>query len=201
MQDMCKNISPNIKIIHTNYDNLMPSQYSKFLSSLDFWHLLSGRKILIYQEDSLVFRNNINDFLYYDYIGAPWPLHTNDNKSGVGNGGISLRTKDVMIKIIRSKNITDTVFNTSTIKYMENTNSTIPPEDVYFTKNMEDLNIGILADRVNASKFSIESINNEVSFAGHNFWFVDKKWMSRMYKFNICTFRPNYDIQSLEHRG
>jgi hypothetical protein len=201
MQNMCNQISSNIKIIHTDYNNLMPSQYSKFLISAEFWNLLKGRKILIYQEDSLIFKKNINDFLYFDYIGAPWPLDTNNNKSGVGNGGISLRTKDIMMKIIKSKTIEETEFHSCTYKYMKSTNSSVPPEDVYFTKNMEDLQIGNLADRNNAEKFSIESIYNENSFAGHNFWFVDKKWVERMHKFNICKFRPNHDIQLLEHRG
>lgn len=31
------------------------------------------------------------DFLYYDYIGAPWPHHPNDGNR-VGNGGFSLRS-------------------------------------------------------------------------------------------------------------
>ena len=32
-----------------------------------------GEKILIYQDDTMLFHNSIEEFLKYDYIGAPWP--------------------------------------------------------------------------------------------------------------------------------
>ena len=199
--DICYRISPKIKIIRVNYDNLTPSEYSEFLSTMNFWNLLNGKKILIYQEDSIIFKNNIDDFLYFDYVGAPWYGNKNDNKSGVGNGGISLRTKDIMMKIIQKNSVQNTIFNSDTLAYMRTTSSTFPPEDVYFTKNMEDLNIGILADRHNASKFSTESIFNDNSFAGHNFWYADSSWIKRLYKHNVFKFHPNYDLSFLEHRG
>jgi len=199
--NMCQSISQNIKIIKTNYNNLFPSQYSKFLSKLDFWNLLTGKHILLYQEDSIIFKHNIEDFLYFDYIGAPWGLGKNDNNSGVGNGGLSLRTKDIMIQIINKKSMDTTIFNSNTLEYMKNTKSFVPPEDVYFTKNMEDFNIGILADRNSATKFSTESILYEDSFAGHGFWISDPKWINRLEKCNIVKFRPNYDLNNLEHRG
>ena len=152
--NMCLNVSNKIKVIKTNFDNLFPSDYSRFLSGLNFWDLINGEKILIYQEDTCIFKNNIDDFLQWDYIGAPWPENQNDNNHGVGNGGISLRSKSIMRKIIVTKGIMETNYNTSTLNYIENTNSTVPPEDVYFTKNMEDLNIGLLAERDSAFNFS-----------------------------------------------
>ena len=198
---LCKNISKNITVIKTNYDNLMPSEYSQFLTTKNFWNLLKGKKILIYQEDSLIFKKNINDFLNFDYIGAPWPLDNNDNKKGVGNGGLSLRTKEIMLKIINTINIVNTCFNTNTLEYMKNTNSFVPPEDVYFTKNMEDYDIGILADRENAMKFSTESVKYDDSFGGHSFWYSDTNWVQRIYNSNFITFKPFYDLSILEHRG
>jgi hypothetical protein len=143
----------------------------------------------------------VEDFLYFDYIGAPWFIEKNDNKSGVGNGGLSLRNKDVMLQIIKTKSMDATIFNSNTIDYMKNTKSFVPPEDVYFTKNMEEFDIGKLADRNSAAKFSSESILNKNSFAGHGFWISDPKWISRMEKFNIVKFHPNYDVSFLEHRG
>ena len=201
MTNMCNHISQKIKVIRTNYNNLSPSQYSKFLSKIDFWNFLIGKKLLLYQEDSIVFKNNIEDFLYFDYIGAPWVIGKNDNLSGVGNGGVSLRTKDIMIQVINTKSMDTTIFNSNTLEYMKNTKSYVPPEDVYFTKNMEDFNIGILADRNSATKFSCESIFYEDSFAGHGFWISDPKWTNKLDKFNIVKFRPNYDLSFLEHRG
>jgi hypothetical protein len=57
---------------------------------------------------------------------------------------------------------------------------TICPEDVYFSKNMQDYGIGKVADWDSASAFSTESIYNEDSFGGHNFWLSDEKWPDRI---------------------
>ena len=200
MVSMCSTISNKIKIIKTNYDNLFPSEYSNFLASLNFWNLLNGEKILIYQEDTIIFKNNIDDFLKWDYIGAPWPEHQNDNTYGVGNGGFSLRSKSIMIKIIETVSIHNTIYNSCTQDYIKNTNSTVPPEDVYFTKNMLDYNIGHLADRNSAFKFSTESIVNKNSFGGHQFWLNDTEWKNRIYE-NIIFLAFNYDTENFEHEN
>jgi hypothetical protein len=203
MIDMCNKISPQIKIIKTDFDNLNQNTYSQMLSSSYFWDFFVGEKILIYQEDSIIFKNNIDDFLHWDYIGAPWPEHQNDNKNGVGNGGISLRSKSIMKKIIETISIKDTVYNLSTIDYSTKCNLNIYPEDVYFTKNIEDLNIGLLADRNSASMFSTETILNNNSFGGHNFWLCDSNWKQRIYDNVVIQFKPNYsaNVSFFQHRG
>ena len=179
--NMCNHISPNIKIIKTEFHNLNTSRYSLFLASHSFWNQLYGEKILIYQEDSIIFKNNINDFLEWDYVGAPWVIEQNDNPLGVGNGGLSLRTKKCMIDVIKNKDILDTEFNSSTLDYMKNSKMSVGPEDVYFTLNMINLNLGRVADRETASKFSTERIYNPDSFGGHNFWLSDPNWRERLF--------------------
>jgi len=187
MKKICSKISSNIKIIKTNYDNLTPSEYNYFLSSIEFWNLLNGSKILIYQEDSFIFKNNIEEFISWDYIGAPWPKNTNDTPNRVGNGGISLRTKQIMLDVIKKISIKDTIINQSTKIYMKNNNLSTCPEDVYFSSNMQNLNIGKVATFDEAFKFSTESLNNPNSFAGHNFWLSDSKWVKRLQK-NLKLF-------------
>ena len=199
--NMCLNISKNIKVIKTNYDNLNQSTYSEFMASIEFWNLFKGEKILIYQEDSCIFKNNINDFLEWDYIGAPWPKKQNDNLNGVGNGGFSLRTKQCMIDVINKISIKDTIYNSSTLEYMKNSGLNIGPEDVYFSLNMINHNIGKVADWKTGSNFSTESIYNPNSLGGHNFWINNKNWKSILYKNIIIQFKPNYEIKFLEHRG
>ncbi len=201
MNTMCKNISSEIKVIKTNYDNLDQSTYSLFLSSLNFWNLITGSKILIYQEDSLIFKSNINDFLKWDYIGAPWPENQNDNINGVGNGGLSLRTKKCMIDVINNISLQDTQFNTHTIEWMNNVKMTVGPEDVYFSLNMLKYNIGIVADRNAAFDFSSESICNKNSFGGHNFWISDPSWKDRIYENIVFKFKNFNNFSILEHRG
>ena len=144
------------------------SEYNKFLKGLDFWNLLHGEKILIFQEDTFIFNNNINNFIAYDYVGAPWvrdvlPIN-------VGNGGLSLRSKRVMKNIIKNLSNDDTFINEEIA------------EDTFFSKHMQRLKIGKIADYNTASYFSSELICNNESFGGHKFWLSDELWKERMYK-------------------
>jgi hypothetical protein len=143
------------------------SQYNDFLKSVEFWELLHGDKILILQEDSFIFNNNIDEFIKYDYIGAPW--YKDVLPISVGNGGLSLRSKQIMIDII---------------KYVEKENiyKEEISEDVFFSKHMQRLHMGKVADWDTASKFSSELIYNSKSFGGHQFWLSDELWRERMYK-------------------
>ena len=159
MKEMCEKISPNIRIIKQDCDNMTVQQYSNMLTSYQFWEELCGEKILIHQEDSCIFKTNINDFLKYDYIGAPW-YHEEDwlknynMNNPVGNGGFSLRTKSVMLYMIYNapvNNFPDGIF-----------------EDVYFSNLMQMYpNIGYLANAYTAYDFSSETIFNNDSFGGH----------------------------------
>lgn len=196
MVEMCNKISLNIKVIRTEYLNLNPSEYSRFLTSLDFWNLLTGEKILIYQEDSIIFNTNIENFLGFDYIGAPFPKLQNDTPNNVGNGGFSIRSNSIMKKIINTKSVESTNFNSSTHVYMKNIGLTFPPEDIYFSKNMQELGIGLVADWNEAFLFSSESVCNVNSFAGHKFWISNTGWKKMMNaRFNFEIYKFNNDIK------
>ena len=188
-----------LTIIKLNYCNIDVDQYSSILTTLSFWENLVGDYILIYQEDSCIFKNNIEEFLCFDYIGAPWPKSNNDNKNIVGNGGFSLRNKNIMMQIIRKISPTELTYCSSTIEYMKKNNITYPPEDVYFSKAMLDYNIGIVADWDSANKFSSESIFNINSLGGHKFW-INGNALDLLYRHVVIKFKPlgkkNYD-----HRG
>jgi hypothetical protein len=185
-------ISPNIRVIKTDDTNLTVSEYSKMLTSLKFWESLKGEKILIYQEDSFIFKSNIMDFMEWDYIGAPFPIGTNDTPNGVGNGGLSLRTKSIMMEVINKISPTKTHYNSSTTDYMKDNKLDYPPEDVYFSKNMQELNIGKVADWNTASEFSSEtSVNN--SFGGHKFWISNNRWLQYL---NSSIYFEKYERNS-----
>jgi hypothetical protein len=197
--EMCMTISPNIKVIKTNYENLNQNTYSKIIASLDFWNLLMGEKILIYQEDSIIFKNNIDDFLHYDFIGAPWSKEHNkvgytndllvyidiDKYICVGNGGLSLRTKKCMIDVINKRSIHDIKPIDSTILDKDE----VVAEDLYFSKTIQDFNLGKVADWDTAFKFSTECFYNPDSFGGHAWWHgtskeneFSLKWQEPFYK-------------------
>ena len=195
--DICKNISPDINIIKVNVDTMSQSQYNQFLSSLNFWNILYGEKILIYQEDSIIFHKNIDNFISYDYIGAPFLKYKNDTSNLVGDGGFSLRTKSIMIKILNTISVSNTVFNSSTLEDMENKKITFPPEDIYYSKNAQELGIGVVADYDKAKQFSYQSVFSENSLGGHRFWLSDNKWKNKLkIVFNYGSYVSNSDILS-----
>ena len=81
------------------------SSYSKLLSSTRFWSAMKAEHVLIFQTDSVLCSMSpwsIEDFLRYDYIGAPWI----DRWYGmdIGNGGLSLRKTKTMIRITENFN-------------------------------------------------------------------------------------------------
>lgn len=205
LTQICNNISNNIRLIIYPYNNINIDQYSLILSSCAFWNEFKGNKILLYQEDSCIFNNNIDEFLEYDYIGAPWPKYQDDNNNHVGNGGFSLRSKKIMLEISKCIDIMNTTYNSSTFSYMKNCGLNVPPEDVYFTKNMLDRNIGKLASYDIATKFSVESIYNENPFGGHNFWIGITSWKQHLYDNVVIQVNSPSDfmnrIDDYTHRG
>ena len=159
--------------MHIN--NISLDEYNLLLTSYDFWTKIQGEKVLIYQEDSCLFKSNIEDFIKWDYIGAPWPVEKDDTPNCVGNGGFSLRTKKCMLVVLKKIHITNMKLNSSTIHYMNSSNLKYAPEDVYFSKVMQENEIGNVADWESAYEFSTEYIINPNSLGGHNFFLYDKK--------------------------
>jgi len=93
----------DIEII--NVPKMNYEEYNKFIV-FDLFKYINTSHALIIQDDGFVVNPEKwnNDFLKYDYIGAPWPL-PNDSFSyrdlygnivRVGNGGFSLRSKKLL---------------------------------------------------------------------------------------------------------
>ena len=177
---ICDGSTSSIKIIRLDIDNLVPSEYSKLLLTKDFWDKFDGEKLLVYQEDSMLFHSDIEPFLKYDYVGAPWPENQDDNALGVGNGGFSLRTKSKLLECIEKVKPEDLQLGSSTSDYMKNTKSYIVPEDVYFSKSMIDRKIGKVAPRDVAIEFSQETQLSKNPLGGHNYWLANPTTMSKL---------------------
>ena len=195
VKQIVKKISPNIKILKLAHDNMTRNEYSNYLMTSRFWNLLQGDKILIYQEDSLILKENIMDFINFDYIGAPFPKDTDDTPNCVGNGGLSLRTKSKMLEIIHKCPIKNFKLGNSTKNYMAMIGMDSVPEDVYFSKNMQDYKIGNVADWDTAFQFSSESLFNKHSFGCHQFWVSTTKWQNHLNKtFKYEIYQPTSNI-------
>ncbi len=85
--------------------NIDLNGYSKFMLN-ELHEYFDTSHCLIVQSDAFVVNPEcwVNEFLKYDYIGAPWTenIKPNDNilldlkKNRVGNGGFSLRSKKIL---------------------------------------------------------------------------------------------------------
>jgi len=142
-ENMCR-----IKLINLNVDNLTIKDYNNLLVSKDLYKNIPTEIFLIFQTDSIICKTNkdlINNFLEYDYTGAPWRNKT------VGNGGLSLRKKSKMIEIIER------------CPY-EN-----QAEDIYFSSTCPEI-FRHMPDFDDAKEFSVEKNFNDKSFGVHKPW-------------------------------
>lgn len=165
---------PNLRILKLNVNNLTQNDYSEYLCTREFWDLLYGEKILIYQEDSCMFKTNIMDFMNSDYIGAPYS--NVKSTQYVGNGGLSIRSRSCMLKVINQIELSKFTIPTFTQSYCEKMRLRYCPEDVYFSTNMQDLSIGKVAEWEDAYRFSTDSIANPNACGGHQFWNGNDNW-------------------------
>ena len=92
----------NINFIMISKGNINVSEYSKILSTPQFYEFIHAEYVLIFQTDSYLRRFGMEEYvkLGYDYIGAPWPHEGWDFQAG--NGGLSLRKISKMLEVTHS---------------------------------------------------------------------------------------------------
>lgn len=143
----------NVEYDRVPYSMMTSSNVNAVLKSAAFWESIQADTILHFQTDAVVLKPNIDDFLHYDYIGPPWHLdnhiwkrHEAEVPQGVGNGGISIRSKQSALTIIA--------------KYGHTTNDS-DPEDLFFARHM--LREGFaLPSRQVAATFGLEAHLDDV---------------------------------------
>lgn len=159
----------NVVYENLNIPNFKDRQtHTEILKTTDFWKKSKGKKILIFQNDSMLLKNGIDQFLKWDYIGAPWKKP----KEGcfVGNGGLSLRTRDKMIEITEKHKSDYGMW-----------------EDIYFSKytNGEGL-----ADLESAKKFAMEDDYCPNPMGIHNPIKIETKLLKEIFDKNV----PEYTL-------
>jgi len=160
---LSKNIH-RIKLINLNVDNLTIENYNKLLVSKDFYNNIPTEIFLIFQTDSMICKEYnyiINDFIKYDYVGAPLKSKL------VGNGGLSLRRKSKMLEILNDCDYKN------------------EPEDVYFSVACNKINVN-KPSYEKAKKFSVEAVYNQTSFGVHKPWIFLNKYQM-IDKNNYCN--------------
>lgn len=150
----CLQEHKNINFINLNVDNLNIEDYNKVMLSKKFHEIIKTDKFLVFQTDTITFKPLDKKFLKYDYIGAPWKkeLHS-DYGAEVGNGGLSIRSKKVMLEIINQKTYRKPYF----------------PEDLYLSQLLKNQNFNIAPFKT-ASEFSVEEVYNSSPFGCHKCW-------------------------------
>lgn len=182
--EITNKINRDIKIIKIDEHNMNINKYNNLLQSETFWNLFTYNKILLYQEDSIIFKDGFERFLEFDYIGAPWKITKQSIENPcVGNGGFSLRSRYTMLSCLKNKErtIKSGVLDRFTKKHCEYGFLDNYPEDIFFCVSCLLYNFK-LADIRSAFDFATENIVNSDSFGGHQFWNVDRNWVSRMKK-------------------
>lgn len=94
----------DLTYIPSNMSTAGQEMISRFLTNLWLYEtvLQPAEWLLVFQTDSMLCansRHNINDFLEYDWIGAPW----NPGGRWGGNGGLSIRRVSAMIDVLREQ--------------------------------------------------------------------------------------------------
>jgi len=175
---MCNKIHANINVIKLqDIGAITHNIYNNICLDVKFWRQVDAKKILVHQSDAEIIHGGIDRFLKFDYVGAPWPEGQDDNRKGVGNGGFSLRTRDVMLKCLERLPPNELELNSSTTDFMNGLKFLgkpldQPPEDVYYSKTMLDLGIGIVPPPEIALQFASETStdNANQSLGEHQPW-------------------------------
>jgi len=148
-----------ISLINLKIDNMTRTEYSHFLmKNVDFYNLIPTETFLIFQTDTMIFSKNkdlINNFLKYDYVGAPWHWIPVNNQL-VGNGGLSLRKKSKMLDVIEKS------------KYTYYSDEYC--EDIFFCWNS---NLSLYKpSKEEAKLFAVEYAFSEITFGCHQPWIL-----------------------------
>jgi len=157
------------------FKNYTWEEHEVLLTSPEIWRLtLPAKKLLTFQTDSWLCPHAagiLKQFMKYDYVGAPWNHSSSvpgDPEVFVGNGGLTLRDRAVMI------NITETFGPPATLlaalkKTAHPTWDVRWSEDTYFSSHVANK-----PTPREASKFSqAESFTGEESMGFHKPWSYD----------------------------
>jgi hypothetical protein len=148
------NISGNILTL--NKDILNINDYSNLLKDPLFWKTIKEDNCLLFQYDSFAMNKFDNNFLNFNYIGAPWDHNASlFDEIKFGNGGTSFRKTRIMEYLCK--------------KYENKDIKKNYPEDIFFSELLYEEKLNI-CDQYIAHRFSFENIYNENSIYGHQIY-------------------------------
>jgi hypothetical protein len=139
IKSICKDISEDIEIRLLDFE-LTRDSYNNLCLDINFWREIDCEKVLIYQTDTFICKGFDDKFLEYDYLGAPWGPGEHSNMLrkvlnlnfdlNFGNGGLSLRSKSMIIKSLSDKNYAEKYLSIDGKEYFKLEKI---PEDLFFS--------------------------------------------------------------------
>jgi hypothetical protein len=138
---------PNIRFFLLETTTLSSTDYSNLLCKPDIWRTLLNancKKALLFNVNTLLLKDNVDDFIEYDYIGAPQDAKWSGFLT-VFNGGLSIR--DVWKAVMTTQQCSKTVQTQVGQRHLLT-------DDHYFSFHLARLT----PTAEIAAKFSIESI-------------------------------------------
>jgi len=162
IKEQLKKYENRIILNNLNVDNLDILRYNKLLTSADFYKKIPTEMFLIFQTDSMICsenKNNLKEFMKYDYVGAPW-RYRHDR---VGNGGFSLRRKSKILEYL--------------IKCPYGGSG---GEDGYFADGCSKMKLNV-PNLEDAKKFASETYESKNPYGIHKAWnYIDNGKMEKM---------------------
>lgn len=191
-EDFIKNIInkynlQNISLIKMSYSKFDINIYQDFVFSKEFYDNIHGEKILIFQTDSLIFKEFDMNYFNYDFVGAVWNEPTMrqptlakffKDKLPIGNGGFNIRD------VKKCKMIAGELFN------YKRPPMNINEDNVYsyiLQEKYTSLNLPSIED---AMYFSVETIKHNDPMAMHAFYkYCDKEYINYILTKHIETIK------------
>lgn len=129
-------------------------QYCIFMTDRTFWNTLTSyERAVFFQMDTGLLREGIEEFLQYDYVGAP--CYNFINEQTIMNGGLSIRNPRIMEYICRVHGWNDDI--DLLIQAGQGSTASFFAEDIFFCARMIKYNIGNYPPLDIAKKFAVES--------------------------------------------
>ena len=136
-----------------------------FMTRPEFWKdYFDYDRVLIFQRDSGILREGIEEFFEYDYVGAPCYNFVRDQT--IQNGGFSLRNPRVMEYICRLYGWKTDLQDLMVVG--QYSSASFFAEDIFFCLRMIKHNAGKLAPLEISKKFSCESRFESGTLGYHN---------------------------------
>ncbi len=166
----------SVKFMPADTDMVNWLNVNVFLTRPWLWEQVkSASRALLFQTDSIICANSnytIDDFLHFDYIGAPYAPVFGEGM----NGGLSLRNPQLILKLLASP-LNDFDQKWAEGKYNECV------EDAWYYRKLKEIGNTTIPDFDTAKEFSVEAVWNEWPFGYHAPRMWHRKRLDRIRKY------------------